>query len=1099
MRSRICRSLMMTLQFILLLDICLFTSLMAQNSVVIDETDRVPISETHRPPIPSESDAGRTDPNLRMRQMVLVVAPSLRAGHATSVVPQLLSVGPTDLQSWRSKGGSAHIGRADQPLLTVTSWLHSHGLLIRPARDGHAAIRFSGTVAQVEEAFRVEIHNFVIDGKTYYANVNSPSIPRALSPSIRAVKSLDDFSMDSGNSPAGSPEVVLYNFTGTVLDPAFGGVRDSAGNLYGTTSGGGSAGLGSVFKLDSAGRETVLYSFTGTNADDSPNGGLIMDSVGNLYGTTSSGSTFLCVGDGECGTVFKLDTNGHESVLYSFTGTNGDGGNPNGGLIRDSGGNLYGTTSYGGNGACPGLFAGQRGCGTVFKLDITGHESVLYSFAGYDGDGAVPNGGLIMDSAGNLYGTTGIGGDPSCESGDGCGTVFKLDITGHETVFDVASPNGGLIMDSVGNLYGTTSSGETWFCVDLGECGTVFKLDTNGHESVLYSFTGTNGDGGNPNGGLIMDNAGNLYGTTSYGGSAGGGTMFKLTASGKESVLYGFADDNGDGASPNGGLIMDSAGNLYGTTGGGGPGLCVGPGYQIQLGCGTVFKLDTNGHESVLYSFTGANGDGGIPNGGLIMDSARNLYGTTSYGGNGGCQCGTVFKLDTNGHESVLYSFTEANGDGGIPNGGLIMDSVGNLYGTTSSGGTWPCVGGGCGTVFKLDTNGHESVLYSFTGTNGDGANPNGGVIMDSAGNLYGTTMYGGNGACQGVGAVPAGCGTVFKLSTTGNETILHSFTGTNGDGIFPNGGLIMDTADNLYGTTSVGGNLKACDVGAPPPGCGTVFKLGIAGHETVLYSFPGTYLAAGPNGGLVMDSAGNLYGTTSGSVFKLNTNGNEVVLSGSIAPNGGLIMDSMGKSLYGTTSSGGPAGVGTVFELGVTPDFSLQASVVSPASVVAGESGKSNITISSLNGLEGTVNLTCSVSPNPTGAPTCTVSPASVTLAANSTASSTLMIDTTGASASATSPAWERGTRLLYGVWLLIPAMVLVGNISLGSKRRRGFGLLLGVLLVSWVASLLGCGGNGGGSSKSQVTPAGNYMITVTASSGSSITHSTTVTLSVQ
>jgi uncharacterized repeat protein (TIGR03803 family) len=262
----------------------------------------------------------------------------------------------------------------------------------------------------------------------------------------------------------------------------------------------------------------------------------------------------------------------------------------------------------------------------------------------------------------------------------------------------------------------------------------------------------------------------------------------------QESVLYNFTGKS-DGGLPQAALIMDAAGNLYGTASQGGSG-CAAP------GCGTVFKIDPSNHESVLHSFTAGN-DGGNPEAGLIMDAAGNLYGTTFGGGSGGQ--GIVFKIDTSNHESVLYSFTGGS-DGGGPVAGLIMDAAGNLYGTTAGGGS-----SGQGAVFKIDTSNHESVLYSFTGGS-DGGGPLAVLIRDAAGNLYGTTSQG------GVGCAPVGCGTIFKINPSNNETTIYSFTGGS-DGSLPMAGLIMDEAGNLYGTAYQGGSL--CNA----PGCGTVFE----------------------------------------------------------------------------------------------------------------------------------------------------------------------------------------------------------------------------------------------------------------------------------
>ena len=214
-----------------------------------------------------------------------------------------------------------------------------------------------------------------------------------------------------------------------------------------------------------------------------------------------------------------------------------------------------------------------------------------------------------------------------------------------------------------------------------------------------------------------------------------------------------------------------------------------------------------------------------------VRDSAGDLYGTTYEGGTS--NAGVVFELDTSGHETVLYSFT-SGADGGYPDAGVIRDSAGNFYGTTFSGGT------GSGVVYKLDTAGHETVLYSFTGGVA-GGNPIAGVIRDSVGNLYGTTVNGGG---------------VYKVDAAGNYAVLYTFTG-GADGGTPYSGVIRDAVGNLYGTTQLGG------LGVDLSGYGVVYKVDTAGHETVLYSFTGGADGGRPSAGVILDSAGNLYGTT--------------------------------------------------------------------------------------------------------------------------------------------------------------------------------------------------------------------------------------------
>ena len=384
--------------------------------------------------------------------------------------------------------------------------------------------------------------------------------------------------------------------------------------------------------------------------------------------------------------------------------------------------------------------------------------TALYTFTGGT-DGGAPGAGVVRDSAGNLYGTTTSGGLASSCSG-GCGVVFKLDPTGAETVLysftggaDGAHPN-GLIRDSAGNLYGTTAGGGfVGVGACSGGCGVVFKLDPNGKETVLHRFRGGKTDGAQTESGVMRDRAGNLYGTTHRGGASNWGVVFKLDPAGQETVLYSFTGGT-DGGYANSVPVRDSEDNLYGTTESGGTGKPCG------MGCGTVFKLDSAGQETVLYSFGGGTDGVGPwvgPQAGVIRDRAGNLYGT-AYGSSTFDCCGTVFKLDPTGAETVLHRFTGGM-DGGSPQAGLIRDSAGDLYGTTSAGGiSKPCIGG-CGVVFKLDPTGTETVLYSFTGRT-DGANPQARVIRDSAGNLYGTTTHGGlAGGCGGWG-----CGVVFKL-----------------------------------------------------------------------------------------------------------------------------------------------------------------------------------------------------------------------------------------------------------------------------------------------------------------------------------------------
>lgn len=380
---------------------------------------------------------------------------------------------------------------------------------------------------------------------------------------------------------------------------------------------------------------TTLYEFQGPPADGlSPGSGVVRDTSGNMFGTTQVG------GEAGDGTVFELDASGVETTLHSFQFFV-DGSNPYALLARGSGGALYGTTIYG----------GSNGYGTVFS--IRGATlTVLCEFRGIP-DGQGPFGGVVENIDGNLYGTTAQGGTGNCAGG--CGTIYRLDKAGRETVvhsFD--GPNGAypgstLIHDQQGNLYGTTVGGGLNNSNQLcpGGCGTVFTLSRSGKYTVLHKFTGTSYIAGTSDGsyvvdGVVRDREGNLYGTTSGGGSWNVGIIYEITNTGEEKVLYSFAGSP-DGANP--GPLVIAHGKLYGTTFYGGQASCWGP----SGGCGTIFEFDMSGTEKVLYAFGGVT-DGAVPAGPVTFDSEGNMYGATQTGNEDGCPfshggCGTVWKL----------------------------------------------------------------------------------------------------------------------------------------------------------------------------------------------------------------------------------------------------------------------------------------------------------------------------------------------------------------------------------------------------------------------------------------------------------------------
>jgi uncharacterized repeat protein (TIGR03803 family) len=374
----------------------------------------------------------------------------------------------------------------------------------------------------------------------------------------------------------------------------------------------------------------VIYNFAGGNDGEYLDTDLVMDSAGNIYGTTVQG------GDFGSGTVFQLSPSGSgwiHTVLYSFTGGN-DGGEPYKGVTLDPQGNLYGTTVAGGGGSCDG------GCGVTFKLTNSGGtwtQSVLHYFTGGN-DGSGPGSGLTFDQQGNLYGMTPTGGAYAL------GVIYQL------------RP----------------------------------QTDGSWKFSVIHAFTGGNDGSTGSAGRMILDGAGNLYGVATFGGANGFGVAFKLghsKAGWTLLPLYAFKDQP-DGASPYGGLLFDRAGNLYGTT------------YYAGVNdLGTVYKLThANGAwtETVLYSFKGGT-DGSSPISTLVSDAAGNLYGTTSDGGSG---FGAIFKLahGSNGKwtESVAYRFPGVPG-ASLAYNGMVADSSGNFYGATVHGGP-----GDDGTIYKF-------------------------------------------------------------------------------------------------------------------------------------------------------------------------------------------------------------------------------------------------------------------------------------------------------------------------------------------------------------------------------------------------------------
>ncbi len=380
---------------------------------------------------------------------------------------------------------------------------------------------------------------------------------------------------------------------------------------------------------------------------------------------------------------------------------------------------------------------------------------------------------------------------------------------------DGENPQSGLTLDRAGNLYGTTVFGANQSC--LGGCGTVFRISRAGVFGTLYRFHGIDGEA--PEANVTIASDGTLYGTTEFGGAQGTGNVYRLqpstralgNASGtwNETVIHTFgAYDDGLGVLPwYGPLIFDRAGNIYGTASAGGLGPCA------SGGCGTVYELSpSNGAwtYSVLYRFT-CETDGATPFAGVILDAGGRLYGTAD--GANSCLYGTVYQLAPSGSgwtENTLHQFQNQN-DGSQPVGGLIMDAAGNLYGVAANGGS-----GGGGVVYELAPRGAGWTfipIYSLVGGPGGGSASS--LTIDAAGNLYGTAEF--DGAHYD--------GSVFKLTKNNGSwtyTDLYDFTG-GADGANPVGTLAVDAAGNVYGTTTYGGSGGSCEFGN---GCGVAWEI---------------------------------------------------------------------------------------------------------------------------------------------------------------------------------------------------------------------------------------------------------------------------------
>jgi uncharacterized repeat protein (TIGR03803 family) len=643
---------------------------------------------------------------------------------------------------------------------------------------------------------------------------------------------------------------VLHNFAATGeggANPSAALIEGKDGLLYGTAHLGGSSNLGTIFGLNKDGTGfRILHTFASIAKDGvQPTSPVLEASDGALYGTTYFG------GATNKGTIFKLNRDGSGyRILFNFTGTNGVGASPYAGLIEGSDSSLYGTTVEGG--------ASQLG--TLFKMSRDGSGfRILHTFTGGPGDGAQPFGNVVEGVDGTLYGATAFGGATDQ------GAVFRInkDGTGYRMIssfaanWDGMNPYAGLSRGTDGSLYGMTQFGGN------RDFGTVFELsEAATKHRVLHHFA-NGGDGAAPYSPLLEASDGSFFGTSWDGGSTNLGAVFRISRDGSGyRVVHSFGAGV-DGRSPYGALFQASDGAIYGTTVAGGP---------ARLG--TVFRLsqDALGYR-VLYNFTNVLDDATQPYGGVIEGTDGALYGTATYGGT--ANQGAVFKLNKDGTGyRVLYRFAGGT-DGRNPYVTMARGTDGALYGTTTYGGT-----ADFGTVFRLNPDGSAyRILHQFTGTakDNDGNYPFAGLIEGGDGGLYGVTVLGG----------ATNLGTVFRLNKDGSAyRVLHSFTGTNGDGAQPGSGAkLVEGGDGaLYGTTFIGGK----------NGVGTVFRLTKDGAEyEVIYNFTGNDgEGARPFAGLRKGRDGILYGTSMGGGIGCGTMfGISPVASLSIAANGDLIL----------------------------------------------------------------------------------------------------------------------------------------------------------------------------------------------------------------
>ena len=671
-------------------------------------------------------------------------------------------------------------------------------------------------------------------------------------------------------------------------------VQGNDGNLYGTAEEGGPTGWGAVFKLTPAGTFTVLHSFGGGNDGGIPIAGLVQATDGNFYGTTYEEGT------NGYGTVFEMTPMGEVTTLYAFTGGM-DGGNPWGGLVQATDGNLYGTAATG----------GTYGDGTVFRVAPTGLLAPVAQFDGYSG--ANPLAALIQGKDGNLYGTTEGGGL------NGDGAIYRISIggplqitgqpadqsvyIGGTAVFNVATfgaapvfyqwQQNGINLTNGGNISGANTATLRITSATTDDAAVYSVVVSNAFNSVTSDYA-------------VLDVMFSPPSITSQPASVtcvvGMAAVFTVGAQGDQPLTYQWLE-NGTNLT-DGGTIFGSATSSLTITN---VSMANAGSYSVIVS-NALFTVSSS-HAALtvvaatppsavsasLHVFSGGI-DGAFPYGGVIQGSDGNLYGTAE--GGGADYYGTVYRATLSGAVTTLYTFADG-ATGGNPYGSLVQVINGNFYGTTADGGT-----NGYGTLFRITGGSFLTSLYSFA-DGSDGGDPLAGLGQGSDGNFYGTAYEGG----------ANDYGTVFRMASNGAVTALHEFSGET-DGADPHAGLIQGRDGKFYGTTTTYG----------PGDYGTVFSLTANGTLTTLAAF--NYLNGGdPQAGVIQGTDGRLYGTTfeggtngDGTVFCVTTNGTLTTLfsfgfTNGANPAAALVQGTDGN-LYGTTSTGGAGGQGTAFRI---------------------------------------------------------------------------------------------------------------------------------------------------------------------------------------